>query len=627
MSEQKYDGTKPTKQESSQMFRNKMILETSIDGFCMIDLEGNLIEANSSLCTITGYSREDLLKMKISDLDFGETEEQARQHIEKVTKQGSDRFETKHRRKDGEIIDIEVRTQFYGFGKDQFLFSFFRDLTQRKQNEDKLRMLINAVDHCGSGIATVNMEGITQYVNKTFAEMHGYTPAEVLGKHISIFHSPEQMSAVSAVNQQIISTGSFIGEIWHSRRDGTVFLGQMNNVILRDNSGDPVGIIGTLQDITAIKKAGEDLYKSEELLSAIIESSADCIIVWDRNYNYLYANKNAIEHVGTTRDKVIGKNITDGLGHIPDFMHLWMERIDQVFETGIPMQVEDCMLVGERYVYSESNVSPIKDKKGDMFAVGVAYRDVSEQKRLEIEREGYKENILNAHRHAYIGSMGAIVAHQVNQPLTMINILLDRAIEQIKEKSYSPAILKNIKDGLAEAQKAAEIIRKFRQCSNYSSMEAAGGVNVADVTDRIISVLSEKARQAKISILKKDMKDLPEVEINETALEQIFLIIIQNAIEAANDHQLHKLDITGKFADGNIELQFADDCCGIAPENIDKIFESFFSTKTEGSGMGLGLDIVQQILISFGGQIRVESQLGKGTTFYITLPINNILRT
>ena len=123
------------------------------------------------------------------------------------------------------------------------------------------------------------------------------------------------------------------------------------------------------------------------------------------------------------------------------------------------------------------------------------------------------------------------------------------------------------------------------------------------------------------------LRDLPEVEINETALEQTFLIITQNAIEAADGQKPHKLDITGKFADGNIELQFADDCCGIAPENLDKIFEPFFSTKIEDNGMGLGLAIVQQIFISCGVQIRVESHLGKGTTFYVTLPISNSLKS
>ena len=258
-------------------------------------------------------------------------------------------------------------------------------------------------------------------------------------------------------------------------------------------------------------------------------------------------------------------------------------------------------------------------------------RDITEQKQLEadreiyVEREIYKEKLLKVQRYAYIGSMGALVAHQINQPLTKINILLDRAIEQIEEASCSPTALKSTKECLSEAQKAASIIRKFREYVKSSTLESSGNGNVSAIADRIVSVLSEVLRQAKMRISTNGLRDLPEVEINETALEQTFLIITQNAIEAADGRKSHKLDITGKFADGNIELQFADDCCGIAPENLDKIFEPFFSTKD--NGLGLGLAIVQQIFISCGVQIRVESQLGKGTTFYVTLPISNSLKS
>ena len=221
--------------------------------------------------------------------------------------------------------------------------------------------------------------------------------------------------------------------------------------------------------------------------------------------------------------------------------------------------------------------------------------------------------------------MGTMVAHEINQPLTKINILLDRAIDQIEEASCSPSAVKSVKESLTQVKKATSIIRKFRQYSKDSALEGAGRVNISTVADKIVSVLSERAKEAKMHISIKDLGDLSEIETNETALEQIFLIIIQNAIEAADGQKSHKLDITGKFADGNIELQFSDDCCGIAPENLDKIFEPFFSTKTEDKGLGLGLDIVQQILISCGGQIRVESKPGKGATFYETLPISNTM--
>lgn len=122
-----------------------------------------------------------------------------------------------------------------------------------------------------------------------------------------------------------------------------------------------------------------------EQIKALFESSSDCILVWDKDYNYLYANQAAIDHVNTTRDKVIGKNIRDGLGHIPDFMHLWISRIDQVFATGQPMRVEDAIPVGQRLVYSQSVISPIRYPNGQIFAVGVIYRDITEQKLLEKE--------------------------------------------------------------------------------------------------------------------------------------------------------------------------------------------------------------------------------------------------
>ena len=99
--------------------------------------------------------------------------------------------------------------------------------------------------------------------------------------------------------------------------------------------------------------------------------------------------------------------------------------------------------------------------------------------------------------------------------------------------------------------------------------------------------------------------------------------MIQNAVDAADGLKAHRLDISGKYVDSKLELLFLDDCCGIPPEDIDRIFEPFFTTKADTGGIGLGLDIVQQILIGCGGRIRVESTVGKGSTFYVTLPFGN----
>jgi PAS domain S-box-containing protein len=183
-----------------------------------------------------------------------------------------------------------------------------------------------------------------------------------------IVEHPERY--LSTVNENIRSNGERVWVSWTNRA-------------VVDEMGRVREILAIGNDITDQKRMEDALRASEERFRAVFESSSDCILVWDRQYNYLYANQAAIDHVGTTRDKVIGKNIRDGLGHVPDFMQLWMGRVDRSFDTGESFRVVDAVPVGDRLIYSESQVSPIRDAAGQVFAVGVVYRDVTERKRAE----------------------------------------------------------------------------------------------------------------------------------------------------------------------------------------------------------------------------------------------------
>lgn len=113
------------------------ILQTSTDGFWTVDREGRLLEVNDAYCSLSGYSREELLNMRISDLEAAEAGEDTRKHIEKIIAQGSDRFESRHRRKDGRIIDVEVSTQYMPL-VDQMFVVFVKDITKRKRIEADL---------------------------------------------------------------------------------------------------------------------------------------------------------------------------------------------------------------------------------------------------------------------------------------------------------------------------------------------------------------------------------------------------------------------------------------------------------------------------------------------------------
>lgn len=270
--------------------------------------------------------------------------------------------------------------------KPQFLLGISEDITEKRQAEQLLRRQAQVIDQIHDSVISVDMEGFITSWNKGSEHLFRYSEEEIIGEHVSrlypeSFHRHLQEDAIPT----LLAQGNHGYDTTLIRKDGSQFAARVSLSVLRDENGAINGMIGYTLDITDQKRAEAELLLSEERFRAIFESTNDCILVWDRQYNYLYANQAAIDHVGTTRDKVVGKNIRDGLRHVPDFMHLWMERIDQVFETKKPLRVEDAVPVGDNTVYSESVLSPIFGNDGSMFAVGVVYRDVTERKFMEDE--------------------------------------------------------------------------------------------------------------------------------------------------------------------------------------------------------------------------------------------------
>jgi two-component system, NtrC family, sensor kinase len=117
---------------------------------------------------------------------------------------------------------------------------------------------------------------------------------------------------------------------------------------------------------------------------------------------------------------------------------------------------------------------------------------------------------------------------------------------------------------------------------------------------------------------------MPSIEGIAGEIEQMFFILVQNAIQAAKSNKKQWFNISGSVKGEHIELVFSDNCGGIEPCNIDEIFEPFFTTKPAEQGTGLGLAILQQIMIDHNGSVRVDSKFEQGTTFYVTLPIKRL---
>jgi PAS domain S-box-containing protein len=164
-----------------------------------------------------------------------------------------------------------------------------------------------AIDQSSEGIAVVNLEGYVLFLNRAFAEMHGYSKEELIGKHLSVFHSADQMPRVDEVNKQIVETGGFHGEISHMKRTGEVFSTIMQNTLIRNNNGDPVAIIGTLRDISVMKQAEEEIRIRERRLREVIDLVPHQIFVKDSEGRILLANHAVAEAYGTAIEKMLGK--------------------------------------------------------------------------------------------------------------------------------------------------------------------------------------------------------------------------------------------------------------------------------------------------------------------------------
>ena len=165
------------------------------------------------------------------------------------------------------------------------------------------------------------------------------------------------------------------------------------------------------------------------------------------------------------------------------------------------------------------------------------------------------------------------------------------------------------------------VIDQFRGLARPPFSGLSTKVDLYLVARQVMRAFGEVAERAMIRLDAEGLDGLPRLEGEHGEIEQMFFILIQNAIQAADGQAWRDLVITGTAQEDSIELLFEDTCGGIAPENIGKVFEPFFTTKPRGQGTGLGLCIVHRLLEGYGGTIDVKSVWGEGTTFRIRLPL------
>lgn len=249
--------TKPMELHGHPEIFYKALISASMDGFWISDLAGRFLDANEAYCSLIGYSREELLSMAIPDVEAVERPEDTAAHIQKVRELGCDRFESRHRRKDGGFIDIEVSVNYSDFAGGR-LFVFIRDITERKKTDRMMHTLSTAVEQSSDWILISDRAGRIEYVNEAVENVTGYAREEILGKTPRVLKSGKYDKAFyKKMWDTILSGNTYTGILTNRRKNGELFEVYHTITPIRDRNGDITHFVATSKDITALKQMEE----------------------------------------------------------------------------------------------------------------------------------------------------------------------------------------------------------------------------------------------------------------------------------------------------------------------------------------------------------------------------------
>lgn len=358
-----------------------------------------------------------------------------------------------------------------------------------------------------------------------------------------------------------------------------------------------------------IKLSKDGKSAHEKFFSDIILNSIDAIIGFDNEYKIFLWNKGAENIFGFTKAEVIGKDFSF---LIPYHLIIKGEKdflINEVVEKGFIAnhETERITKTGEVKNVSISRFAVLNEENEIIGSVGII-RDITPLKKLQEElRE--KENL------ALIGEVVSSIAHNLSNPLNIISGNADFLLFDKKENDKDYEEIKIILDETTRITKSIRHLLNFSRPLHTEKKEN----NINDLILKVISEFKFINGSNKIKIKKKLNKEIPDFTFDKSQIEEVISNLITNAIQAIPKEG--EITVITNSLKNKVILEISDNGNGIPKENLSKIFLPFYSTKEYGKGTGLGLAISKRVISEHGGDITVESKVGKGTKFKISFPI------
>ncbi len=551
------------------------------------------------------------------------------------------------------------------------------DITERKKAKEKLReseeFSSSLLANSPNPVIVINADNSLRYVNPALENLTGFTSTELMGRGIPYPWWPEEaQEEISKDFKALLYTGSWQFERLFQKKDGTRFWVEVSGIPVI-HSGEFKYRLTNWVDITERKRAEEELRRLNEWLRRIFESVTDGIRVVDLNGTIVEANQRMLEiHGVSSKDEILGKSAFRFF--TPHEHERVKVNMRKTLEGETIRDVEYSLLKADGSKFpAEINASVLKDASGKPIGFITTTRDITERKLMSLkleeqnkellfqneekekraaelvvankellfqneekekraaelvvankellfqneERKKMQEQLIITDRLASIGQLTAGIAHELNNPLTSVigfsDLLMGKDLpEDVKEDL---AIISR------EAMRTANVVKGLLAFSRKQGTEKEP-VDINSTIQDVLQIRSYEQRLSNIEVNTRYAPELPEVIGNRGQLQQVFINIIINAEQAMVEAcGRGTLTITTEQAEDMVLASFTDDGPGISPENMRKLFTPFFTTKGVGKGTGLGLSICHGIVAEHGGRIYARSELGKGASFILELPI------